>query len=76
MYYVSSGRLYYIGRYDSEDDALRIFIKYTQEIEKSGEFFPKKLKKHSGTVAELYSVVEGDQIINDPSIDPIIIKQV
>jgi hypothetical protein len=61
------GRLYYLGRYDTEDDALAVYKKYTTEIDKTGIFVPKRQRRgYIGTVAELYS----DVVVNmvpDPS---------
>ena len=62
------GRLYYLGRYACEDDALAVYRKYTEEIAASGDFSPKKIKKSSGTVAELYSELEYD--ISEVPLDP------
>lgn len=48
-------RLYYLGRYDTEDDALAVYKKYTTEIERTGIFVSKRQKRgFNGTVAELY----------------------
>ena len=52
------GRLHYLGRYDSEDDAFSVYKRYIDEEDKTGVFVPKKLKKNGdggGTIAELYA---------------------
>ncbi len=39
------GKLYHLGEYDLEDDALAVYKKYAMEIEKTGIFVPRKVRR-------------------------------
>ena len=52
------GRLYFLGKYDTEDDALAIYRKYASEIEQTGSFTVRKVRKIGGnfqSASDLYA---------------------
>ena len=59
------GKLYYLGKYDTEDDAMAVLRKYSLDIEKTGIFVPRKVRKYAGnmlTASEVYGLTEEEYI--------------
>ena len=42
------GRLHFLGRYESEEDALAIYKRYASEVERTGNFVARKACKVAG----------------------------
>ena len=59
------GKMYYLGKYDTEDDALAVFKKYKLDLQKSGKFVPRKVRKIAGSMlyaSDVYGVGEDEYL--------------